>query len=58
MVQCAWCYGKLQGWEAGDDPLIEHARHFASCPKFGHKKAVNASSLIKLHPTQGHVISI
>ena len=53
MVQCAWCYGKLQGWEQGDDPLIEHARHFASCPKFGNRKAVNATSLIKVHHTQG-----
>lgn len=53
MVQCAWCYGKLQGWEQGDDPLIEHARHFASCPKYGNRKAVNATSLIKVHHTQG-----
>ena len=40
MVQCAWCYGKLQGWEQGDNPLVEHARHFPSCPKFGDCKAV------------------
>jgi len=53
MVQCAWCYGKLQGWEQGDNPLTEHARHFASCPKFGDRKAVNASSLVKVHHTQG-----
>jgi len=53
MVQCAWCYGKLQGWEQGDNPLKEHARHFASCPKFGDRKAVNASSLVNVHHSQG-----
>merc|ERR1719383_541514 len=53
MVQCAWCYGKLQGWEQGDNPLTEHARHFASCPKFGDRKAVNASSLVNVHNSQG-----
>merc|ERR1719259_966931 len=53
MVQCAWCYGKLQGWEQGDNPLTEHARHFSSCPKFGDRKAVKASSLVNVHNTQG-----
>ena len=53
MVQCAWCYGKLQGWEQGDNPFIEHARHFPSCPKFGNHKTANASSFIKVHHTQG-----
>ena len=53
MVQCAWCYGKLQGWEQGDNPLMEHARHFAACPKFGDCTAVNASSLVNVHNTQG-----
>lgn len=53
MVQCAWCYGKLQGWEQGDNPLKEHARHFASCPKFGDRQAISASSLINVHNTQG-----
>ena len=53
MVQCAWCYGKLQGWEQGDNPLTEHARHFASCPKFGDRKAVDASSLVSVHKSQG-----
>ena len=52
MVQCAWCYGKLQGWEQGDNPLREHAKHFASCPKFGDRKADNASSLVNIHHTQ------
>ena len=46
MVQCAWCYGKLQGWEQGDNPLQEHARHFVSCPKFGNRRTVNAISLV------------
>lgn len=53
MVQCAWCYGKLQGWEQGDNPLREHAKHFASCPKFGDRKVVNASSLVNVHNVQG-----
>ena len=53
MVQCAWCYGKMQGWEQGDHPLREHARHFASCPKFGNSKAVDANSLINVHFDQG-----
>ena len=56
MVQCAWCYGKLQGWEQGDNPLTEHARHFSSCPKFGDRKAVNASSLVNVHNTQGKLV--
>ena len=55
MVQCAWCYGKLQGWEQGDNPLKEHARHFASCPKFGNRKAVNASSLVNVHNNQSEL---
>ena len=53
MVQCAWCFGKLQGWEQGDHPLTEHARHFSSCPKFGDRKAVNASSLVNIQSSQG-----
>ena len=53
MVQCAWCYGKLQDWEQGDNPLKEHARFFASCPKFGERGKVNASSLVNRHHTQG-----
>ncbi|HAO15401.1 MAG TPA: hypothetical protein DDE71_07555 [Tenacibaculum sp.] len=53
MVQCAWCYGKMQGWEQGDNPLREHAQHFASCPKFGKCKAVDANSLINVQSDQG-----
>ena len=53
MVQCAWCYGKLQDWEQGDNPLKEHARFFASCPKFGERGKVNASALVNRHHTQG-----
>ena len=48
MVQCAWCYGKLQGWKQGDNPLREHKRRFASCPKFGDRKAVDPRSLVKV----------
>ena len=58
MVQCALCYGKLQGWEQGDNPLREHARHFSSCPKFGDRKAVNASSLVNVHHTQGKALTL
>ena len=53
MVQCAWCYGQLHDWERGDNPLVEHAYHFPACPKFGDRKAVNASSLVSVHNTQG-----
>lgn len=30
-TQCFFCGGGLKEWEAGDDPLIEHARHFHDC---------------------------
>ena len=53
MVQCAWCYGKLQGWEQGDNPLKEHAHHFASCSKFGDYKAVDSKSLVKVKSDAG-----
>jgi hypothetical protein len=29
-VECAFCHGKLEGWEAGDDATIEHSKHFGS----------------------------
>ena len=45
-VQCAWCYGKLQGWEQGESPLKEHARHFGLCPKFGNHKNVNGMCMV------------
>lgn len=31
-VQCAFCRGIVSHWETTDDPLREHARHFAFCP--------------------------
>lgn len=31
-VRCAFCRGVVYGWEAGDDPLREHARHYPCCP--------------------------
>jgi len=43
----------MQGWEQGDNPLREHAQHFASCPKFGKCKAVDANSLINVQSDQG-----
>ncbi len=31
-VQCAFCKNVLRNWEAGDDAMIEHKRHFQRCP--------------------------
>ncbi|XP_077525638.1 death-associated inhibitor of apoptosis 2-like [Haemaphysalis longicornis] len=31
-VCCAFCRGVVHGWEPGDDPLWEHARHYPCCP--------------------------
>lgn len=31
MVQCDYCYGRLQRWELSDDPLHEHLRHYSTC---------------------------
>ncbi|XP_077525639.1 death-associated inhibitor of apoptosis 2-like [Haemaphysalis longicornis] len=31
-VCCAFCRGGVHGWEPGDDPLREHARHYPCCP--------------------------
>ncbi len=31
-VQCAFCKNFLRNWEAGDDAMIEHRRHFPRCP--------------------------
>nr|CAD7399305.1 unnamed protein product [Timema cristinae] len=31
-VQCAFCNGTVGKWEPGDDPLMEHKRHFPNCP--------------------------
>ncbi|GLG97781.1 Death-associated inhibitor of apoptosis 2 [Gryllus bimaculatus] len=31
-VQCAFCSGKVHGWEHGDNPDAEHRRHFPCCP--------------------------
>ncbi|XP_062856991.1 E3 ubiquitin-protein ligase XIAP [Trichomycterus rosablanca] len=30
-VQCFCCGGMLSGWEEGDDPWGEHARHYSNC---------------------------
>ena len=45
MVQCPWCYGKIQGWEEGDIPLKEHSKQFSSCPKFGERTTFDPRSL-------------
>lgn len=31
LTRCFFCGGGLKDWEAEDDPLIEHARHFHDC---------------------------
>ena len=30
-VQCAFCKGILRTWEPGDDPEVEHTRHYPDC---------------------------
>ena len=30
-VQCAYCLGKLYNFEKGDDPFLEHLKHFRKC---------------------------
>ncbi|CAF3389411.1 unnamed protein product [Rotaria sp. Silwood1] len=32
IVTCFYCNGSLQNWGANDNPIIEHARWFPSCP--------------------------
>ncbi|XP_076357103.1 putative inhibitor of apoptosis [Tachypleus tridentatus] len=31
-VQCPYCLGIVSSWEQGDDPIVEHLRHFPRCP--------------------------
>ncbi|XP_019639430.1 PREDICTED: baculoviral IAP repeat-containing protein 7-like [Branchiostoma belcheri] len=31
-VECAFCGGVLHQWEKGDDPEVEHRRHYPHCP--------------------------
>ncbi len=31
-VKCAFCKNVLRNWEAGDDAMIKHRRHFPRCP--------------------------
>ncbi|KAI2802316.1 hypothetical protein BLOT_010509 [Blomia tropicalis] len=30
-VQCAFCRGVIRDWNAGDDPMEEHRKHFPKC---------------------------
>ena len=30
-VRCYYCGGGLRNWEAGDDPMVEHARWYPEC---------------------------
>ena len=32
IVQCFACFGKIGNFKAGDVPMVEHNRHFPSCP--------------------------
>ncbi len=33
-VQCAFCFGKLEGWVLGDDPDYEHNKYYGKCCHF------------------------
>ncbi|CAD5116706.1 DgyrCDS5562 [Dimorphilus gyrociliatus] len=30
-VQCAFCHGVLRSWREGDEPMLEHKRHYPNC---------------------------
>ncbi|XP_076466818.1 baculoviral IAP repeat-containing protein 7-like [Babylonia areolata] len=30
-VRCAFCTGTLKNWQHGDDPAVEHRKHFRNC---------------------------
>lgn len=36
-VQCYLCNGTFEQWEAGDEPHLEHARHFPRCSQSKHQ---------------------
>ncbi|RWR99775.1 inhibitor of apoptosis protein 2-like protein, partial [Leptotrombidium deliense] len=31
IVRCFACHGILYNWEVGDDPIMEHKKHFKHC---------------------------
>lgn len=31
-VQCAFCRGVIRNWKRGEIPILEHAKHYGSCP--------------------------
>ena len=39
-VECAFCGGYLRNWVQGDDPAVEHRRHFPDCSFNRHQKDV------------------
>lgn len=43
-VQCAFCLGKVHGWEWGDNPETEHRRHFPSCPSHNRSIEIRPSN--------------
>lgn len=42
-VQCAFCRGIIQHWNAGEIPMEEHRRHFPHCPFVNGKYVGNVS---------------
>jgi len=48
---CVFCRGIVGAWEQGDDPLVEHGRHFPTCP-FIKKKPVGNVPIL-----QGDILS-
>ena len=46
VVECVSCSGTLMGWQTGDNPFAEHAKHYPKCPKFG-KDALSATPIEK-----------
>ncbi|KAH9487770.1 hypothetical protein Btru_068725 [Bulinus truncatus] len=53
-VRCFHCAGKTRGWEADDDPWIEHARWFPKCEYVSERKGKNfvaaVQDLSRTHP--------
>lgn len=43
-VQCAFCSGTLSRWQLGEDPMVEHRRHFPRCPYVERRKLTRRGS--------------
>ncbi|XP_046555949.1 baculoviral IAP repeat-containing protein 2-like isoform X1 [Haliotis rubra] len=59
-VKCAYCRGKLYNWASGDDPWIEHAKCFPTCPYirlcFGNTTADQQSNPNKRNENQRETV--